>query len=64
MNDLLELDEESHWSASWSLRHPLSYDDDGATTSRESEQKWAMIEESVEETAAWMAQRKSWLDAG
>eukprot|EP00439_Symbiodinium_sp_Y106_P085195 s539_g27.t2 len=54
----------SHWSASWSLRHPLSYDDDGATTSRESEQKWAMIEESVEETAAWMAQRKSWLDAG
>ena len=24
MNDLLELDEESHWSASWSLRHPLA----------------------------------------
>ena len=77
MDDLQELDEESHWSASWSLRQQLGLEAplDGIDIRRQwrhdipriraevVDEVKAMIEESAEETAAWMARWKSWVRA-
>ena len=73
MKDPLELDEESHWSASWTLCHPLALEaplepawDRLSTIRRRWRHDIQRIRAEVvdeEETAAWMARRKSWVRA-